>query len=133
MSFPADRFARAGAGADQLAQLAADFDQLPPIAQQSFLDRIGGLAAGDLTEIIHALDEPVEIPAVEVTDEPLAGTGDAINAVTGEVTPAGQPLPELPAEPDAKPLVTPDAEPEPAPGEHGHWVEDPPPEASPGG
>ena len=37
----------------------------------------------------------VEIEGVLVDDEPLAGTGDAVNADTGEVTPAGEPLPPI--------------------------------------
>lgn len=37
--------------------------------------------------------EPVEVEGVLVTDEPLAGTGEAVNAETGEVTQPGDPLP----------------------------------------
>lgn len=35
----------------------------------------------------------------------LAGAGPAENLATGEVTPAGQPLPEIPPEADATPLA----------------------------
>lgn len=51
----------------------------------------------------------VEIEGVLVDDEPLAGTGDAVNADTGEVTQPGDPLPVI-EQTDGDPL---DAEPEP--------------------
>jgi hypothetical protein len=72
--FPASRFIQAGATPAQVAQLQADFDALPPAGQQSYLDRVGGLAVGDLVELVDALGtEPEEEPGEE--PDALTGTG----------------------------------------------------------
>ena len=60
-----------------------------------------------------ALPTAEDVPGVLVTDEPDAGQGDAVNAVTGEVTSAGEPLPAVPAAPGSTPLEP--APPAPAP------------------
>lgn len=53
------------------------------------------------TDDAHLWTIPVigEVEGVLVTDEPLAGTGEAVNADTGEVTQPGDPLPPI-ADPD---------------------------------
>ncbi|WP_183092909.1 hypothetical protein [Nocardioides stalactiti] len=52
----------------------------------------------------------VEIEGVLVADEPLAGAGEAVNAETGEVTPAGEPLPEIEGDGEQLPAADADAD-----------------------
>lgn len=74
--FPASRFIQAGATPDQVARLQADFDAMPADAQQSYLDRIGGLAIGDLAELVAALVAPEpEVDAEPKAQPAIAGAG----------------------------------------------------------
>jgi hypothetical protein len=69
------------------------------------------------TDTEREADEQAAISRGEVVESDTAGTGEAVNADTGEVTPAGQPLPEI-EQTDGEPLPPPEPEeqlPEPPP------------------
>lgn len=49
-----------------------------------------------------AVDEPNKDGVIEGEDDGIAGTGEAVNMETGEITSAGEPLPEIPADEGAE-------------------------------
>jgi hypothetical protein len=76
-TFPADRYKRAGASKDQIADLEADFDALPIAGQQALVDRVASVSDAQLSESLKpasgakASTKPVapaepesEVPAV---------------------------------------------------------------------
>lgn len=84
MSFPSDRYARAGATADQLAELEAAFDALTPAGQQSVLDKIAPMSSYQLAE---SLQDPE--PEVEETPAPVVTAPTAPVAPSGSSTSSG--------------------------------------------
>jgi hypothetical protein len=72
MPFPRDRFARAGASAEQLGELEAAYDALSPTAQASYGDRIAPLSDYEISEQLLAepVDEVDEVPEPEVAAPP---------------------------------------------------------------
>lgn len=77
VDFPADRYVRAGASPEQIAELEALFVRLPEAAQRSEVARLAGIADYDLAAELAPAPEP-EPPAVEepadATPEPTAET-----------------------------------------------------------
>ena len=126
MAFPAGRYSEAGATPDEVARLQAQFDALSEPVQQATLDRLAGVAQGDLLAELETLREPPEVEKLDErkwthdeTDEVFTtkreATADAAEVAEAEPAPASDapvpaPVPEATgpqALPAAQPPVAP--------------------------
>jgi hypothetical protein len=92
MDFPAERFERAGATPEQLAEQKAAFDALPEGAQASLCERIAGMADADLAELYGLGEGALREAEPEVGPEPAVLLG--VVAPPGEGDDAGEAVDE---------------------------------------